>query len=56
LEATLKREVGADVELIKGRGGVFEVVANGTLVFSKKAVGRFPEEEEVVEAIRSLGK
>ena len=50
----LKKELGVDVGLIKGRGGVFDVVANGKLVYSKHATGRFPEESEVVEAIRPL--
>jgi selT/selW/selH-like putative selenoprotein len=40
--------------LKKGRNGVFDVVVNGKLVFSKHKVGRFPEEEEIVEAIRAL--
>ncbi len=34
-------------------GGVFEVSAEGRLVFSKKASGRFPDEGEVVELLRS---
>jgi len=50
----LKKEFGADVELIKGRGGIFDVVTEGKLVYSKHATGRFPEENEVVEAIRAL--
>jgi selenoprotein W-related protein len=50
----LKKELGIDAELIKGRGGVFDVVADGKLVYSKHATGRFPEEDEVVEALRSL--
>jgi selT/selW/selH-like putative selenoprotein len=50
----LKKELGADVELIKGRGGIFDVVTEGKLVYSKHATGRFPEENEVVEAIRAL--
>jgi selT/selW/selH-like putative selenoprotein len=54
LEATLKKELGAQVELIKGRGGIFDVVADGKPVYSKHATGRFPEENEVVEAIRAL--
>ena len=37
-----------DPELIPSSGGVFEVVADGDLVFSKKALGRFPEEDEVI--------
>ena len=46
--------MGLQPELIKGRGGVFDVVADGKLVYSKHATGRFPEESEVVEAIRAL--
>ncbi len=33
--------------LIQGSGGVFEVVIDGRLVFSKRQLGRFPEPEEV---------
>lgn len=50
----MKKELGADIELIKGRGGIFDVTADGKLVYSKHATGRFPEENEVVEAIRAL--
>jgi len=35
-------------------GGVFEVTADGQLVFSKKAQGRFPEDEEVLGPLRDL--
>lgn len=38
---------GACVELIPGSGGVFEVEQDGKLIFSKKELGRFPEEGEV---------
>lgn len=37
--------------LIKGSGGQFEVVLDGKLVFSKKALGRFPETAEILELI-----
>jgi selT/selW/selH-like putative selenoprotein len=40
--------------LIKGRGGIFDVVANGKLIFSKHAEGRFPDDDEVVAAVREL--
>jgi selenoprotein W-related protein len=43
-----------DVELIPSSGGVFEVTADGRLVFSKKALGRFPEPGEVGHQIGSL--
>lgn len=35
-------------------GGVFEVTADGQLVFSKKAQGRFPEDDEVLGPLRDL--
>lgn len=40
--------------MIKGSGGVFEVVADGNTVFSKKDAGRFPEHDEVINAIKAL--
>ena len=40
-------EYGADVELVKSGGGVFEVTVDDRLVFSKKALGRFPEPGEL---------
>ena len=49
LKAGLK---DVDVTLIPGYGGVFEVVADGVLVFSKKATRRFPERGEIVAALR----
>ncbi len=42
---------GTRPELIKGRGGVFEVKLGDELLFSKKASGRFPMPGEVVEAL-----
>jgi len=51
----LKRELGADVELIKGHSGIFDVAADGKPIFSKHQSGRFPEEKEIVAAIRALG-
>lgn len=37
--------------LEKGQSGVFEVSLDGELLFSKKALGRFPEDGEVEAAI-----
>ena len=39
------------MQLIEGSGGVFEVVVDGDLVFSKKALGRHAEEGEVLRLI-----
>jgi len=38
---------GAEVELVPGVGGVFEITVDGRLAYSKKAMGRFPTDEEV---------
>jgi selenoprotein W-related protein len=35
-----------------GGGGVFDVVVDGKTVFSKKAIGRFPEPGEVVSMLQ----
>lgn len=38
---------GAEVELVKSGGGVFEITADGRLGFSKKQLGRFPTDDEI---------
>ncbi len=43
----------ATVRLVQGTGGVFEVTVDGTLVFSKKTLGRHANPGEVVNAIRA---
>ena len=40
---------------MKGGGGVFDVVVDGELLFSKHDEGRFPENAEIVDAIRARG-
>lgn len=42
-----------DVELIASGGGVFEVVADGKLLHSKKKTGRFPEPGTIVAVLRA---
>ena len=39
------------VELVAGSGGVFDVAADGLLIFSKKKLGRFPEDGEISELL-----
>jgi selT/selW/selH-like putative selenoprotein len=34
--------------MTKGRDGIFDVLLDGKMIFSKHEVGRFPEEDEVV--------
>jgi selenoprotein W-related protein len=39
------------VEIVPSGGGVFEVDLNGKRIFSKKELERFPEFEEINEAL-----
>ena len=48
----MKKELSADVELIKSSGGAFEVVVDGKLVHSKKQTGNPPDEVQLIEALR----
>jgi len=49
----LKKELGQtlNVELIAGAGGVFEVMVDNRLVFSKRNKGRFPHNGELAKLI-----
>jgi predicted Rdx family selenoprotein len=42
---------GYDATAVEGAQSQFDVVADGTLVFSKQHEGRFPEEEELIAAL-----
>lgn len=48
LAAALKKHCSINTELIKSSGGVFEVIVDGKLVYSKKATGEFPDEMKLV--------
>ena len=41
-------ESGHEAFAVEGERSQYDVVAEGTLVFSKQREGRFPEEDEVV--------
>ena len=45
---------GFSSELIESGGGVFEIRVNGHLIFSKKQLGRFPEEGEIENFIQGI--
>jgi len=54
LADTLKKELGIQPELIRGGGGIFDVKADGRLIYSRHQTGRFPEHEEVLDGFRKL--
>ena len=41
----------AEMSLMPSGGGVFEVIVDGALVFSKKALGRHAEDGEVLPLV-----
>jgi len=53
LAAAIEKEFGIKSQLIKSGGGVFEVVADDTLIFSKRKEFRFPTEKEIFERLRN---
>ncbi len=50
----LSNKFGINSELIESGGGVFEIKANGHLIFSKKQLGRFPNQGEIIKFIEGL--
>ncbi len=47
----MEKVLGATVEMIPSGGGVFEVVVDGILVYSKKKTGEFPDEAMLLESL-----
>jgi len=54
LREEIQNKFSADVEILEGSGGVFEVELNGDSIFSKKKLGRFPNENEVIDLIEEV--
>jgi selT/selW/selH-like putative selenoprotein len=52
LAAVLKSRAGVDVELQPGGRGDFEVTIDGRKIFSKKALDRFPTEDEILTQVQ----
>jgi len=47
----MKAQKTAMVTLKRSGGGVFEITVDGRLVYSKKATGAFPTDEQVIAGI-----
>ena len=57
LEVELKNNFPqADIALISSGGGVFEISLNGNLIFSKKALNRFPDDGEIKKLVMDRQK
>ena len=54
MEAELKKSLPTiDISLLPSGGGVFEVVLDEKLIFSKKALNRFPEKGEILNILNN---
>jgi len=45
---------GYEAVALEGEHSQYDVVADRSLVFSKQAEGRFPEDDEVIELLRAV--
>jgi selenoprotein W-related protein len=51
LLTTFAQELG-EVALVPSTGGVFEIMVDGEVVFSREQEGRFPEAKELKQLVR----
>ena len=49
----LKQNLGADVELIAGSNGIFDISLDGNMIYSKFEKGRFPQPDEIIKLIKN---
>ena len=53
LAAELRNAFLVEPRLIPGSNGIFDVLVDGKLVFSKHETGRFPEPGEVIQKLKT---
>lgn len=53
LAEKLKNSLKLETDLIKGSNGIFDIEIDGKLVYSKNETGEFPDEESLIQKIRS---
>jgi len=56
LAKAIEKKFGIKSKMIKSGGGVFEVSVDGDKIFSKKQTGRFPGNQEIIEAIQKIAE
>jgi predicted Rdx family selenoprotein len=44
----------ATIEVVTGANGIFDVHVDGTLVFTKSMLGRYPEPDDVLPLVQPL--
>ena len=51
MAASIRERLGIDPEVSPGDIGMFDVVVDGRVVYSKRETGRFPSDDEVIEKL-----
>ena len=51
VSAEIKEAISVEANLVASAGGVFNVMLDGKLIFSKHKFGRFPEEGEITKLL-----
>lgn len=50
----IEQKIGVVPTLTPGSGGVFDVLVDGKLIFSKHHEGTFPDEDELLEELAEM--
>ena len=53
LAEKFKTSMKLETDLIKGSNGIFDVELSGKLIYSKSEIGEFPDEDSLIQKIRS---
>jgi selenoprotein W-related protein len=48
----LKKNLGAEIELVAGSNGIFDVSLDGNMIYSKFEQGQFPQTDEIIQRIK----
>jgi len=54
LAAKISAELGLEATLVKGVAGVFDIIVDENVIFSKNEERRFPQDIEILDALRKL--
>jgi selenoprotein W-related protein len=49
----LQQSLGIEATLVPGSGGIFDVIVDGKLIFSKYDSGRYPNPGEITSLLQS---
>ena len=51
----MKKNLGAEIELVAGSNGVFDISLDGNMIYSKFEEGRFPHTGDILARVKEEG-